>query len=263
MKILFHDVDGCLNTEDGLELPHKGATLSEYQAQRLAELGRSLDKSSIDMMVINTGRSLQDTQAIADAIQSDKLAYIIAEHGAVIHHTVSRSLINWNLADADPLVGINNLISWYHSEGKNILSDNIQKHIEELDKIANLTIVVPEGMDSDLMFAEVNKLIDKNSPFDHSDFVFNHSKTDGYVDVMSPIDKGDGLCFIKDLVDATEVQTISVGNGLNDLPMMKKTDLCICPANSEPELIEFCQTRESIISEHAYIDATLNWLKTQ
>lgn len=263
MKILFHDVDGCLNTEDGAELPHRDSALSEPQAQRLAELGRSLDTSSIDMMVINTGRSLPDTQAIADAVQSDKLAYIIAEHGAVIHHNESRSLIDWNLAETDPLIGINHLISWYHSEGKNILSENIQNHIEELDKIANLTIVIPEGMDSDSMFAEVKTLIEKHSPFDHTDFVFNHSKTDGYVDVMSLIDKGDGLCFIKELVEATEVQTISVGNGLNDLPMMMKTDLCICPANSELELIKFCQTRNSIISEHAYIDATLNWLKTQ
>ncbi len=263
MKILFHDVDGCLNTEDGLELPHREAPLGDYQKQQLAELGRCLDKSNVDMMVVNTGRSLKDTQAIADAVQSRKLAYIIAEHGAVIQHTESRDLVDWNMSDTDPLVGINNLISWYHNEGKNILGKNIQKHIEELDKLANLTIVVPKDMDSDEMFAEVQKLIDKNSPFEHADFVFNHSKTDGFVDVMSPIDKGDGLCFIKELVEATDIQTISVGNGLNDLPMMMKTDLCICPSNSEPELIEYCRKRESVISEHAYIDATINWLEGQ
>lgn len=265
MNILFHDVDGCLNTEDGKELPHSDKTLSSDQLVKLEELGQALDASdNVDMMIINTGRALVDTLPVAHAIKSQKLTYIIAEHGAVIHDCSTNSLVEWNTTDdgsADPLIKVNALISWFNSDGQAYFEQAIGQAIHTLDKIANLTLCVPEGVDSDGMFETVQNVIKNDSPFDHADFVYHHSKTDGYIDIMSNIDKGDGVNFIKKHVNADDVTTIAVGNGLNDMPMMSVVDLCICPANSEPELLEYCQSRNSFISEYGYAGATIHWLR--
>ena len=42
-----------------------------------------LDDSAIDCMVLNTGRSMQATRIIAEAINSKKVKYLLAEHGAI------------------------------------------------------------------------------------------------------------------------------------------------------------------------------------
>ena len=81
-KILFHDVDGCLNTPDGASLPFEAAQLQPIQRNALSQLGEVLDKSDIDVMVLNTGRSIAASIFLAEAINSQKLKYIVAEHGA-------------------------------------------------------------------------------------------------------------------------------------------------------------------------------------
>ena len=51
-KILFHDVDGCLNTPDGASLPFEAAQLQPIQRNALSQLGEVLDKSDIDVMFV-------------------------------------------------------------------------------------------------------------------------------------------------------------------------------------------------------------------
>ena len=40
-KILFHDVDGCLNTPDGASLPFEAAQLQPIQRNALGQLGEA------------------------------------------------------------------------------------------------------------------------------------------------------------------------------------------------------------------------------
>ena len=85
MEILFHDVDGCLNADSSADIPRGGDSFTPEQLRKLAQLGRSLDASSVDLMAINTGRSMADTVDLVAAINSTKLGYLVAEHGAEVY----------------------------------------------------------------------------------------------------------------------------------------------------------------------------------
>ena len=85
MKIVFHDVDGCLNADANTPISIGGEQLPPIQKEKLTELGRKFDASSIDHLVINTGRSIQDTLSVVEHIACDKLQYIVGEHGAAFY----------------------------------------------------------------------------------------------------------------------------------------------------------------------------------
>jgi len=93
MKIIFHDVDGCLNADGDTPIPIGGEQFSPNQTTKLKELGRKLDDSSIDQLVINTGRSMAETLPIVEIIASDKLQYVVAEHGAIYLDIVENNTI--------------------------------------------------------------------------------------------------------------------------------------------------------------------------
>ncbi len=107
-----------------------------------------------------------------------------------------------------------------------------------------------------------------DSPFNIDDLVFHHNDTDGYVDVMGPLDKGDGVELITSLFSSTQVpsaaiNTIAVGNGLNDMPMLQAAEIPVCPANAEPEVKAYCRNHPGVVSDYEFIHATLDWLETQ
>ncbi|MFT6876547.1 MAG: hydroxymethylpyrimidine pyrophosphatase-like HAD family hydrolase, partial [Granulosicoccus sp.] len=152
MKILFHDVDGCLNTPDGLEIPRGDKHFSTQLSQILRALGQALDASTIDLMVINTGRSLEDTMMLANAIQSTKLQYLIAEHGAVIFDVDNNQPLNWKSTrhtkdNKDPLEQILDFMQWYKETGFSVLADRLGTSLIVDNKIANLTLGIPPSID--------------------------------------------------------------------------------------------------------------------
>ena len=264
MKILFHDVDGCLNAPDGAEIPRVDQHLSAQQSQLLQALGHALDASTIDLMVINTGRSLADTMMLADAIRSTKLQYLIAEHGAVIFDVNNDQPLKWNSTrhttnNNDPLEQILAFIQWFKETGFSVLTDRLGTSLVIDVKVANLTLKIPPSVDCYHVFEQLQQLVHDDSPFEHEEFVFHNSVADGFIDVMSKIDKGDGIDIICNHLGKPQATTIAVGNGLNDLPMFEKAHICLCPANSEQEVKDFCQTA-GIISEYKFVEATLNWL---
>ncbi|MFT7209992.1 MAG: HAD superfamily hydrolase (TIGR01484 family) [Granulosicoccus sp.] len=265
MKILFHDVDGCLNTPDGLEIPRGDKHFSTQLSQILRALGQALDASTIDLMVINTGRSLEDTMMLANAIQSTKLQYLIAEHGAVIFDVDNNQPLNWKSTrhtkdNKDPLEQILDFMQWYKETGFSVLADRLGTSLIVDNKIANLTLGIPPSIDCHHVFEQLQQLVRDDSPFEHEDFVFHNSVADGFIDVMSNIDKGDGIDIICNHLGKPQATTIAIGNGLNDLPMFEKAHLCLCPANSEQEVKDFCQKAAGINSEYSFVEATLNWL---
>ncbi|MFT4726365.1 MAG: hydroxymethylpyrimidine pyrophosphatase-like HAD family hydrolase [Granulosicoccus sp.] len=265
MKILFHDVDGCLNAPDGAEIPRADQHFSPQQFQLLHELGQALDASTVDLMVINTGRSLQDTMMLADAIKSSKLQYLIAEHGAVIFDIKNDQPLKWNSArhttnSEDPLEQVLAFIQWYKQTGFSVLADKLGTSLVMNEKVANLTLEIPPSADCHHVFEQLQLLVRDDSPFNPEEFVFHNSVADGFIDVMSKIHKGDGIDIICNHLGNPEATTIAVGNGLNDLPMFENSHICLCPANSEQEVKEYCQKATGIISEYSYVEATLNWL---
>lgn len=265
MKILFHDVDGCLNAPDGVGIPRTNQMFSAQQSEFLQALGVALDASTVDLMVVNTGRSLEETIILVDAIKSTKLKFLIAEHGAVIFDVDNDQPLKWNSTNhatkySDSIEHILVFMQWYKETGHSLLIKKLGTDLAILDKVANLTLEIPPSMDCHHVFEQVQQLVRDDSPFEYEDFVFHNSVSDGFVDVMSKIDKGDGIEIICNHLGKPHATTIAVGNGLNDLPMLEKADICLCPSNSEPEVKEFCQRASGITSDYSFIEATLNWL---
>ena len=268
-KILFHDVDGCLNTPDGASLPFEAAQLQPIQRNALGQLGEVLDKSDIDVMVLNTGRSIAATIFLAKAINSQKLKYIVAEHGAagysmdesshldLVHHAKDIPHLHtaYSSLEKRPV-----LMKWYEEEGSDLLARNIGHHVVASPKKANLTLRVPDEVCGDDMQEHLHRLINQHAPMGGDYLVYHHSVSDCYLDVMAEVDKGDGVQLIRHLESTQQIRTYAIGNGSNDLPMFRHADVCICPSNSEEAVVEFCETNNGLISQHRFIGATLDIL---
>lgn len=270
-KILFHDVDGCLNTSDGAALPFESAQLLTSQKDALRALGQALDDSAIDIMVLNTGRSMAATVFIAETINSAKLRYVIAEHGALGYSMQDENHLDFAYhARSIPQLGnvyttvnkISSLVDWYDNEGASLLANQIDHEVAASPKRANLTLKIPQGYSGVNMMEVVRKLIETHSPVASDKLVYHHSVSDGYVDVMAEVDKGDAVQIICHLESQHALNTYAVGNGANDLPMFRQVDVCVGPSNSDDLLLSYLEENDGIISEHAFIDATLALLET-
>ena len=268
-KILFHDVDGCLNTPDGASLPFEAAQLQPIQRNALGQLGEVLDKSDIDVMVLNTGRSIAASIFLAEAINSHKLKYIVAEHGAagysmdesshldLVHHAkdIPHLFTAYSSLEKIPV-----LMKWYEEDGADLLARKIGHHVVASPKKSNLTLRVPDEVCGDDMQEHLHRLIQQHAPMGGDYLVYHHSVSDGYLDVMAEVDKGDGVQLIRHLESTQQIRTYAIGNGSNDLPMFRHVDVCICPSNSDEAVVEFCETNNGLISQHRFIGATLDIL---
>ena len=268
-KILFHDVDGCLNTPDGASLPFEAAQLQPIQRNALGQLGEVLDKSDIDVMVLNTGRSIAASIFLAKAINSHKLKYIVAEHGAagysmdesshldLVHHAkdIPHLFTAYSSLEKIPV-----LMKWYEEDGADLLARKIGHHVVASPKKSNLTLRVPDEVCGDDMQEHLHRLIEQHAPMGGDYLVYHHSVSDGYLDVMAEVDKGDGVQLIRHLESTQQIRTYAIGNGSNDLPMFRHVDVCICPSNSDEAVVEFCETNNGLISQHRFIGATLDIL---
>jgi len=240
--------------------------LPPNQSARLQALGRKLDDSSIDHLVINTGRSVKETLPIVEDIASEKLQYVVAEHGAIYHDVKN----NKSIAPQGPIAGrlelIRNLIDWYRETGAKILNERVGTEVPILDKVANLTLDARNGLDSQQIYNALQAVVKSDAPFNYNQLVFHHSAADGFVDAMGQIDKGHGIEFVTSLLvqasrSTKTINSIAIGNGLNDLPMLKVATMPVCPANAELEVREYCRSRSGVVSDYEFIDATLHWLE--
>lgn len=266
MKIVFHDVDGCLNADANTPIPIGGKQLPLSQLEKLGELGRKIDDSSIDHLIINTGRSMVDTLFIVDAIASRKLQYVIAEHGAIYRDVKNKKNLVPQGVLVEKLDVIHKFIHWYRDTGAKILNERVGTEVPILDKEANLTLDARNGLDSQYIYNVLQEVVKIHAPFDYSQLVFHHSAADGYVDAMSQVDKGDGVGVVTALLSqmygtSENIKSIAIGNGLNDMPMLEVATIPACPKNAEPEVREFCRSRSGLVSEYEFIDATLKWLE--
>lgn len=266
MKIVFHDVDGCLNADASSPIPINGEPLPPEQTAKLRELGRKLDASSIDHFVINTGRSMEDTLPTVEGIASDKLQYVIAEHGALYRDVKNEEFI----VPQGPIVGkltmIRSFIDWYRETGSAMLNERVGTDVPILDKEANLTLDCRNALDTEQVCELLQALVKSDAPFDYEQLVFHNSKADGYVDAMSQVDKADGIKVVTSILAPTDtavktLNSIAIGNGLNDMPMLEAANIPVCPGNAEPEVRDYCQSHSGVVSEYDYIDATLHWLE--
>lgn len=272
--ILFHDVDGCLNGTDGKPLGFSADALSTSHAEELAELGALIDASSVEHFVLNTGRSWQTTQYLCETIGSAKARYALVEHGAALwdlhtqtsidlHKLAERSRMHHVTTAINSLERVSVLIDWYQNGGNQKLADSIEFHELlhcEADQNANLTFAVPAELDGDAVMAALQAIISADPLFQSDAFVYHHSRSDRFIDVMGQMDKGLGVEVTIEHLRGHHSPTAAVGNGLNDLPMLRSVNLPICPANAEQPVREAC-ARDGLVSSQSFVAAVKDWLR--
>ena len=91
-------------------------------------------------------------------------------------------------------------------------------------------------------------------------FVYHWSRPERFIDVMGLMDKGLGVELVHEFLQPSH--TFAIGNGLNDLAMLRTVDHPICPANAEREVIEYCRANGSV-SSHSFIAALQDFLETR
>ena len=272
--ILFHDVDGCLNHPSGAPIGFTPASLTAPHSHSLVELGQLLDRSPVQQMVLNTGRSWEATAYLAETIDSEKMRYVLVEHGCELWDRVTQKPVDLvefcqhrNMRQIETAIAsvqrVKNLMAWFKTDGGQQLAKAVgwRNRFEYLaDKTSNLTIAVPNTVDGAHLMQTLQEIIGHHPEFGAENFIYHHSRTDGFIDVMGNMDKGLGVELALEFLGAEHQQSVAVGNGLNDLPMLEAVALPICPASSEPEVRGLCAARG--VDSHAdYIDTTKVWLR--
>ncbi|MFT7549390.1 MAG: hypothetical protein ACI9VI_003249 [Candidatus Azotimanducaceae bacterium] len=273
LNVLFHDADGCLNPIDGHALSFEPGSLSSADVAALAELGRCVDKSGLDHLVLNTGRSWIATRFLCHHIASKKLKYALVEHGSALWDVLADREVNLAevaLESSHPRAHaalssakkINLLIRWFERVGSRELCRRMgyEGQLETaLDKTSNLTFFLPPELDGDVVVLTLKELIASHEVFGSETLVYHHSRWNRFVDVMGTMDKGIGLSITMDYPGFKVEQAAAIGDGLNDIPMLQTAAFPICPANAEDEVKQLCRDR-GYVSSSSYIGASLDWL---
>jgi hydroxymethylpyrimidine pyrophosphatase-like HAD family hydrolase len=268
VKVVFQDVDGCMNTPDATDLssgPEGG--LTEQQAELLGEIGRAIDASPVEAVVLNTGRTHSAVGYIADALASRKTRYWLTEHGAYGYDSQTGEWLDlpalceaagrFELAERyASLSRIAALVDWYQRHGVPRLEERFGVRLPALPKAANLTVGVPEQLPPAQLIAAIEDLLVESPDVDERGLVYHYN--DYYVDVVSQVGKGDGALLLLDLLGVAVEDALAAGDGLNDQSMFEVLARGFCPANAAPPLKDLCREKGGVVSDHAYGAGTLD-----
>ena len=267
-RVVFQDIDGCLNTP-GSPLPDgPGRSPNALQARMLREIGRAIDASCVSDVVLNTGRGLSAMDFIVDGLASRKLRYLLAEHGSVAFDVRRQETIDLReiaLRCGSParaeryeqLGPIRDAISWYNEEGESHISALFERSLPALPKAGNLTLMIPDGIESTEVVAALERALTDQDGIDSRKFVYHES--DLYVDVISEVSKGDGALLLLEELGALPEQALAMGDGHNDISMFEVLGSGFCPANAAPELKRVCRSRAGVVSLRSCGEAALEF----
>lgn len=273
IKIIFQDIDGCLNPEDGEGF---GVTPdwepSEHQVETLSAIDRALEASPLEHFVINTGRPWSLVKNLAKHFKTHKARYFLLEHACVLYdRELSRYINCAQLAEACGLADlaaryhnieiINTLFDWYRSTGRAQLEAHYGVDLTPIDKVGNLSIVIPAGVDGFEMLDRIETLARSevnDEKIDQLDFV----RSDNYIDILPGIHKLDGIHLLATHLGIGLEHALAVGDYLNDLSVFESFDRVLCPANAHPEIQALAKSKGShgIVSSLPYGAALLQLL---
>lgn len=265
-RVVFQDIDGCLDMA-GKPLPDgAGQSPSAEQARMLREIGRAIDASSVSEVVLNTGRGLAAMDFVVAELASQKVRYLLAEHGAVAFDVATESTIPLDAiarrsgpperaARYAQLEPIRSAIDWYNAHGEEQLSALFELALPALPKAANLTLMIPQGVRPKAVLSALEAAIATQGAIDSSEFVYHSS--DLYVDVLGTVDKGDGALLLLEELGCDPSLAIAMGDGTNDIAMFEVLGSGYCPANAANELKQVCQSRAGVISSRHHGEAAL------
>ncbi|WPJ96191.1 HAD hydrolase family protein [Coraliomargarita algicola] len=254
IKIIFQDVDGCLNPEDGEAF---GVAVdwepSSAQVTMLEAIDAAVDASTLEHFVINTGRPWPLVRNLVKHFKSPKLRYLLLEHACVLYDREQDLFVNcaelaehYGLSELSTryrqIEVIQTLFDWYQSRGQAQLEAHYATDLTPVEKLGNLSIVIPEGVDGEEMLARIEALaraqLDERE-MDQLDFL----RSDRYLDILPGIHKLDGIHLLSAHFGLSLDAAMAVGDYLNDLSVFESFSRVMCPANAHPEIKELAQSK--------------------
>ncbi len=274
LRIIFQDIDGCLNPADGEHfsvLP--GDSASANQAHMLESINRAIDASPIEHFVLNTGRPLSMVHTVLDHLPTPKARYVLLEHACVLYDRQTETYIDCaQLAEHRGLSdlatrylqveSIQRLFGWYRSQGQSVLEAHYQTALPALEKVGNLSFHIPEQVDGDELLHRIEALARVQIAPEHLEHL-QFLRSDRYIDILPGIHKLDGIHLLTAHLGVDLDHALAVGDYLNDLPVFEEFHRVMCPANAHPTIQALTRTKGTYghVSEQAYGLALLELLK--
>ncbi len=254
VQIIFQDVDGCLNPADGEAF---GVAVdwepSANQIQMLEAIDAALERSPVQHFVINSGRPWTLVRSIAQYFRSSKARYFLLEHACVLYDRDTDTMVDcealanrYGMTDLAARYGnlkvIHALFDWYESTGQAQLEAIYGAELTRVDKVGNLSFVIPEGVDGEAILEHVESLARAqmgDAAIESLDFV----RSDSYVDILPGIHKLDGIHLLAAHLGIDLKHALAVGDYLNDLSVFESFSRVFCPANAHPQIKALAESK--------------------
>jgi hydroxymethylpyrimidine pyrophosphatase-like HAD family hydrolase len=254
VKIIFQDVYGCLNPADGEAF---GVSVdwepSASQVKMLETIDAAVEASSVEHFVINTGRPWPLVRHLAKHFKTPKVRYFLLEHACVLYDRERDAFIDCaELAERcglDELAAryrnleiIETLFDWYRTSGQAQLEAHYQADLTPVEKIGNLSFIIPEGVDGEAILEHIESLVRAQlsaREVDQLEFL----RSDNYVDILPGIHKLDGIHLLTAHLGVDLDHALAVGDFLNDLPVFESFSRVMCPVNAHPRIKALAQSK--------------------
>ena len=274
LKIIFQDIDGCLNPADGEHFSVDADELpSPNQASMLDAISQAVERSPIEHFIINSGRPLSMVLPLLTHLTTHKARYVLLEHACVLYDRQAERYIDCaqlatqcGLSDLaqrySRVERIHLLFEWYRAHGQGVLEAQYQTALPALDKVGNLSFHIPEHVDGDQLLERIEALARAQFGADnlkHLQFL----RSDRYIDILPGVHKLDGIHLLTAHLGMPLDHALAVGDYLNDLPVFEAFQRVLCPANAHPTIkaLTHSKGRDGHVSEQPYGLALLEFIE--
>ena len=267
IRIVFHDIDGCLNPADGTPFAAgERRDLTLDQSRILQRISAAIDRSSVEYVVFTTGRSLADTVFIAKELTTLKLRYLLLEHSAIGYDLIRKARLDLQAIARSrgmPELGtaysnlrdVHQAIIWYRTAGQAILEAKLGCAVPFIPKDSSLTLRVPEAVTGISVLDKLKQLFLSTTSIKVENLIFHCS--DSYLDVLSKVNKADGVKILLKVLGYLESEATMIGDGPNDLPVFELLGRCFCPSNADSFLKEVCISMGGSVLREAFGEASI------
>jgi len=272
IRLLVHDIDGCLNPPDGEDFgPGDSGGLSENQSKQLGRLKACLEAMNVQL-VLNTGRNLEDSMAMAEGLVGNCCRYGLFEHGAYgwdfkKDQEIDLHQLSLEQGDSDrarkyeEMAVIPRLIEWYREKGRHRLSERLGVEPPPLRKRSNLSLECVQGLKAPHLMKNLMEVVEEGFK-EKGDEPLVYCHSDHFVDVLGTVHKSDGAQLLCRQLGFSGEEVLVVGDGMNDMDMFSQWPNLLCPSNAFGDLKELCRRRGGVVSDQPYVEATLAFLRS-
>lgn len=274
IQIIFQDIDGCLNPADGeaFEVSEDWEP-SNNQIAMLDTINTALDQSAVEHFVINTGRPWGLVRNLAKHFTSPKARYFLVEHACALYDRQQDAYLDCAQMAADNdlddlvsryqnLAHIHILFDWYRDHGMAQLEAHYKVPLPPLDKQANLSFRIPDGVDGEALLQHIESLASAQLAPEHMQPLL-FLRSDNYIDILPGIHKLDGIHLLSAHLQVDLDHALAVGDYLNDVPVFEEFHRVLCPANAHPQIKALTRSKgaNGEVAEQSYGLAVLDLLQ--